>query len=496
MPARTPRMRVRKCPMLHAQIACTGWGCCNNMVAVSASPTKHTMSSKLKSRGRHYAPSDADRLAAAIRMHQQGQIQSAVEIYEKILSHSPDHVDALHFSAVAMHQTGDDHGALARLARVMKLAPDHFDAHNNRGNILKKLGRLDEAEADYRRALAIRPGNADALNNLGTILRERGQLEQAEAAFREVIAHDPKHPAAWQNLGNTLIFMDRIAEAIEAHREAVRLAPMSPPAYHYLAAVLSANHLLDEAKAVCEKWIGIFPQDPRARHMLAACTGQETPRRASDDYVRAEFAGFAASFDDNLAKLDYRAPTLLAGEVGRLLGEHRIEDVTLDAGCGTGLCGAFLRARSKRLVGVDLSPEMVELARKRELYDELVVDELTAYLRKHEAVFDLIVSADTLVYFGDLGEVLPAAARALVPGGILAYTVERSSAAEAPSGYRIQPSGRYGHSREYLAAKLTAAGFGDLAFHEVHLRKEAGNWVEGFLVSARLPAASHASPPP
>lgn len=439
---------------------------------------------------RGYAPSVVNRLTTAIRTHQRGEIDDAMAIYEEILRSAPDEVDALHFSAVAMHQKGDDHGALARLARVLKLVPDHFDAHNNRGNIFKKLGRLDDAEADYRCALEIRPRDVDALNSLGTVLRERGQLKEAEGKFREVIALAPEHASAWQNLGNTLILMERTTDAIDAYREAVRLAPMSSRAYHYLVAVLSAQGLLDEAEAVCGKWIERCPHDPRAAHMLAACTGQGAPKRASDDYVRAEFAGFAATFDSRLARLEYKAPTLLAGEVGRLLGEHRTQSAALDAGCGTGLCGSFLRARSKRLWGVDLSPEMVELARRRDVYDELVVDELTAYLRKHEATFDLVVSADTLIYFGDLGEVLPAAARAMVPGGILAFTVERAAGADAEAGYCIRPSGRYVHSREYLETTLEAAGFADLAFHEVHLRKEAGHWVEGYLVSARVPVAS------
>jgi len=455
------------------------------------------MSSRAKFRvKKRPAPSIADRLAAAVRMHQQGQVASAAEVYKKVLRDSPNHVDALHFLAVAMHQTGDHDAALDHLHRVLELAPEHFDAHNNRGNILKKLGRLDEAEADYRRALTLRPKDADALNNLGTVLRERGRLQEAEATFRQVIALAPEHAAAWQNLGNTLIFMERIADAIEAHRQAVKLAPMSARAYHYLVAVLAANDLMDEARDVCGRWIGLFPNDPRARHMQAACTGEATPGRASDDYVRAEFAGFAASFDTNLAKLEYRAPTLIAGEIGRLLGEHGLQTAAaLDAGCGTGLCASFLRPRSKHLTGVDLSPEMVELARKREVYDELVVDELTTYLCKHAAAFDLIVSGDTLVYFGDLGEVLPAAARALRPGGILAFTVEKVAAAEAPQGFRIRPSGRYGHSRDYLTETLAAAGFRDTSFHEVGLRKEAGQWVEGFLVSARLPTESQPSMP-
>jgi len=438
-------------------------------------------------------PSIGDRLAAAIRLHQQGQATAASAVYKDILRESPDHVDALHFLAIAMHQTGDQPAALAHLKRVLDLAPDHFDAHNNRGNILKSLGRLDEAEADYRRALELRPRNADALNNLGTVLRERGQFEEAEAAFREVVAIAPDHPAAWQNLGNTLIFMDRLDDAVEAHRQAVRLAPMSARAYHYLVAVLCAKGLLDEAEKVCRLWQALFPNDPRARHMLAACTRETTPGRASDDYVRAEFDGFAASFDTNLAKLEYKAPTLLAGEVARLLGERGVRDAILDAGCGTGLCGPFLRPHSRRMVGVDLSKEMVERAHKRSLYDELVVDELTAYLRVQASAFDLVVSADTLVYFGDLAEVLPAARGALVPGGILAFTVERVPATQAPSGYCIRPSGRYGHTRDYLEATLSAAGFCDLAFQEVDLRREAGEWVGGFLVSAKVAGESETS---
>lgn len=439
---------------------------------------------------KNYSPCTADRLAAAVRMHQLGQITPAVAIYKKVLSDCPDHVDALHFLGVALHQLGDHDGGLAHLDRVLELAPEHPDAHNNRGNILKKLGRLDEAEAEYRRVLALRPDEGNALNNLGTVLRSRGQFEQAAAVFRQVIALVPDHGSAWQNLGHTLSALERHDEAIEAHREAVRLVPQSPSAYYYLGAVLAANGRSAEAREVFERWLARFPSDPRARHMLATCTSEAAPSRASDDYLRAEFAEFATSFDAKLAQLEYKAPALIAEAVTQLLGDHRPAGAVLDAGCGTGLCATFLRARSGRLTGVDLSPEMVALADKRKLYDELVVEELTAFLRHHEASYDLIVSADTLVYFGDLGDVLTAAARALVSNGILAFTVERIARAETAHGYRLQPSGRYAHCREYLTAALTGAGLADIGLREVTLRKEAGRWVEGFLVSARL-AADH-----
>jgi predicted TPR repeat methyltransferase len=353
--------------------------------------------------------------------------------------------------------------------------------------VYKELGRLDEAEADYRCVLAVRPDDLGALNNLGTVLRQRGDLEAAAATFRTVVARQPAHAPAWQNLGNVLGQCNQFEEALAAHREAVRLAPQSPDCHRNLGAMLIAVGQVAEATDVYQRWRERFPDDPRAQHFVAACTGQAVPGRASDDYVRAEFNGFAASFDEVLGRLEYRAPTLVADELGRLYGGTPTGLDVLDAGCGTGLCGPLLRAAGKRLVGVDLSPAMIELARKRDLYDTLVVAELVSYLGEHPAAFDAIVSADTLVYFGALDAAVRAAARALRPAGVLIFTVEAVAAADAPAGYRINPHGRYSHTREYLLQVLTEAGFAPPSITAVTLRKEATEWVDGYLIGVRAP---------
>jgi predicted TPR repeat methyltransferase len=425
-----------------------------------------------------------DDLAVAIRQHQEGRIEEAAKFYRSVLAVSPDEVDALHFLGVAEHQLGRSEAALEYMGRALELMPDHPDALNNRGIVFKSLRRLDEAEADYRRALELRPKDANALNNLGTVRRERGDLEAAVAVFREVIALKPDHAGAWQNLGNALSGLERAEEALEAHREAARLAPKSADSYRYLGAVLYSLGRIEEAAEMYRKWHALFPDDPRARHLAAACSGDIVPARASDEYVRTEFDGFASSFDASLARLDYRAPTLVAEAVVQVFGEPTARLTVLDAGCGTGLCGPLLRPAARVLVGVDLSSAMVELARERKVYDTLVVEELTAYLRQHAETNDLIVSADTLVYFGDLAEVAAAAGKALLPGGALIFTVERAEPADAPSGYRINPHGRYSHTSDYLRRVLREAGFVDLAIREVTLRKEAEKWVDGWLATA------------
>ena len=67
----------------------------------------------------------------------------------------------------------------------------------------------------------------------------------------------------------------------------------------------------------------------------------------------------------------------------------------------------------------------------------------------------MIVSADTLVYFGPLEEVVAAADGALASGGRLIFTVEELEGAEQTPATRSGASGRYRHAREYVEAVLT-----------------------------------------
>ncbi len=59
---------------------------------------------------------------------------------------------------------------------------------------------------------------------------------------------------------------------------------------------------------------------------------------------------------------------------------------------------------------------MLSRARERGVYDELIEAELTDFLGRHPQSFDLIVSGDTLNYFGDLGPVFAAAGDSAAAG--------------------------------------------------------------------------------
>jgi len=426
-------------------------------------------------------------LSIAILLQQNEQWEAAADIYRSILEAEPDHADALHFSGVLAHQQARSEQAVALIERSLELEPDRADWHSNLGIVLQDRLKLDEAIVAYRRAIALDPDHANAHNNLGVVLRATNEVVEAEAAYRAAIRIDPEHSDAYNNLGVLLNGQKRTHEAAVCFSKVITLWPKHPEARRLLAIAHCTLGDVDKAVEVFEEWLDEEPDSPIARHMLAACSGREVPPRASDAFVEETFDSFAASFDSKLAQLSYRAPALVA----EMLAESGVEATksldVLDAGCGTGLCGPLIARFARRLVGVDLSEPMLAQARARNVYDELVKRELTDYLGDSTEAFDVIVSADTLVYFGELEDVAAASASALRPGGRLVFTVEELVGAEsAAAGYAISPTGRYRHTRQYLERVLAKANLRS-EIVPAELRLEAGDPVQGFVVGGTKP---------
>jgi predicted TPR repeat methyltransferase len=421
-------------------------------------------------------------LAVAILLQKNEDYAAAHEVYRRVLEAAPEHPRALHYAGLLAHQQGRNDEALALIERGLVLQPNEADWHSNLGIVLQSAARLDEAIDAYRSAIAIDPSHANAHNNLGVLLRARGEPAEAEAAYRTAIRLDPAHIDAWTNLGILLNALKRTQEAAACYSKVITLRPKHRDARKLLAMAHCTLGEVDEAAGIFEEWLAEEPDDPIARHMLAACTGRGVPQRASDGFVRTTFDSFAASFESKLAKLSYRAPALIAAMLAEcgLEPAHRLD--VLDAGCGTGLCGTLVAPFARTLSGVDLSEGMLKQAAEKNIYQTITRAELTAYLRDHHETFDLIVSADTLVYFGELSDVIATAARALRPNGLLVFTLEHAIGQD-DTAYRLERHGRYSHGQNQVERLLTTAGLRP-KIAQAELRMEAGTPVPGLVVGA------------
>jgi predicted TPR repeat methyltransferase len=418
----------------------------------------------------------------AIRLQQNDQLAEAHAIYKGIFEVAPEHPVALHYAGVLANQMGRHDEAVGLIEKSLALVPEHADWHNNFGIVLQSHGRFDDAIVAYKRAIALDPAHANAYSNLGVLLRATEKPVEAEEAYRTAIRLNPNHIDAHNNLGILLNSLRRTEEAVACFCRAIVLRPKDPEARRLLALAHCTLGEVDEAIRIFEQWLEDEPGDPLATHMLAACTGRGVPARASDPYVENVFDRFAASFESKLQKLLYRAPRL----VGAMLEDAGLPasktlDV-LDVGCGTGLCGPLVAPYARRLTGVDLSAGMLEQAKEKHVYDDLIKGELTTYMRERPAAFDLIVSADTLCYFGALDEAVSATSQALRANGLFIFTLERM-VDESVSDYRLELHGRYSHSRSYVERLLAGARLtADIV--DADLRMESGVPVAGLVVRA------------
>jgi predicted TPR repeat methyltransferase/lipoprotein NlpI len=434
----------------------------------------------------HAEPSAAQRLQQAMQCHGGGRLDEAEAAYRAVLAAEPANPDALHLLGVLQAQRGRHDEAAVLIAAAIAANPHEPMFHNNLGNVCTERGRLDEAEASYLRALQLDGSRVDALNNLGVLLGARGNADGAEQVLRRVIELAPGFADARQNLANHLFRCGRLPEAVQQCMDGLVVAPRSAVLRRLLGVSYSMLGMKEEATAVWRAWLQAEPGNVLAEHHLRACTGEDVPARAADAYVQRVFDGFAASFDAKLASLSYRAPQLVTQAVARHGGAPQRDRDVLDAGCGTGLCAPLLAPWARHLAGVDLSAGMLEKARARGGYDELVQGELVAFLRERGRCWDLIVSADTLCYFGALEAFAAAAAASLRPQGRLVFTVEALDAAGGDAGadHRLLEHGRYSHRRGYVQGVLQAAGLDVLEISGAVLRTEGGEPVHGWVVAA------------
>jgi predicted TPR repeat methyltransferase len=103
------------------------------------------------------------------------------------------------------------------------------------------------------------------------------------------------------------------------------------------------------------------------------------------------YDNWAEDYERRILSYGYSTPAVAAGFLGRYVEPE--DGTVLDAGAGTGMMGEILIPLGyKDLVGIDISPNMLELARKKGVYKDLRQMELGGKLDLPTDAFSAVVS--------------------------------------------------------------------------------------------------------
>jgi predicted TPR repeat methyltransferase len=163
--------------------------------------------------------------------------------------------------------------------------------------------------------------------------------------------------------------------------------------------------------------------NPFLERVYAASTAAES---------RDLYNQWAKQYDKDLEAEDYAFPKIAAQALFEALGgrpDHDgmpLENVSiLDAGCGTGLVGIQLsKLGARNIVGLDISPGMLEVARNTGVYSALEEVDLSGPIAKPDNSVDSVICVGTLTR-GHVGPkpVLEEFARIVKKGGLIVATV-------------------------------------------------------------------------
>ncbi len=409
--------------------------------------------------------------------YQQGQFIEAEKHFTAALKAKSDYIHAMYNLALALKAQGKTEEAVASLMAIIEVKPNYIRAHFLLAKLLIDKKLYDDAEEHFQTMVSIQSNDINILTEILACWLERDQYEKAKIYCEKILKLAPDNIEILYNLGIIETKLNHPKEALFCYQKVLKINPDYFPALNNIAVLYLNLREVETAKTYFQKALKLQPDNKSIQYTLSALSGQQVFRDAPQEYIKNLFDGYADHFEKHLKEgLEYKVPELLKQHLQAHIKEAKPNWNILDLGCGTGLSGQLFKSLAKTLIGVDLSPKMIEVAKQKNCYDELVVTDILSYLADKVEVFDLILAADVFVYQGDLESIFLACYKSLTKKGLFAFTTEIYEGKD----FVMHATGRFCHSLEYVKKIAEKAGF-TLLFHtrdKTRLQKDQS--IEGY----------------
>lgn len=171
-----------------------------------------------------------DALHAAAIMHNSGNLDDAIAIYEGILKLNPNDFDANHLLGIARRAQGRLAEAEALVSNAVRLRPGNIAAHKSLARVLGSAGKQDQVVAVQDRLTQLAPEDPDVWSERAVLRLAQGKHEEALEDIDRALALLPTHVNALNNRGVALIHLGRHAEALASLDTLLELKPDSADA--------------------------------------------------------------------------------------------------------------------------------------------------------------------------------------------------------------------------------------------------------------------------
>lgn len=439
-------------------------------------------------------------------------LEQAQFYIDKILEREPQNISAYLYQVELFDLAGDGDGIVATIQKIYPRYKDDVRVLCCAGTYATKFAKKEQARFlfklalkkdalfplfcqgfyDYlqsenreldavnylRQAEKVRPENKVVIYNLATMLPLVGKSEQAEVYYAKLNQiYDgqlsDKLKSGW---ADALFGARKYVEAFD-------MAKSISDTYYFKTGIenflqktlyLMAESNLTEAQVRAKKWREENQGNIVISHACTAVLQDEQEEELSPEYAQFVFDSFAPEFEKKLIGfLGYKGTELL----DHALSYYSIKDYmyrqVLDLGCGTGLMAIPIGmhcSSEARLIGVDVSGLMLDEARKKIMYTQLIQMDIKTFLQQSNYQYDLITMMDVSSYFVDLAFVLKLCYLNLLKGGIMIFSILTNS--DGKNG--LQMNGQYKHNAEQIEQDLQKIGFKLVNKSEAVLRKELG----------------------
>ncbi len=201
-------------------------------------------------------------------LYGQGEVDKAVELFNKTLAQLPDFVLARYDLAVAYRNQGNVDQAILEYEKALQINPNFPEALSNLGGQYFRVGKIDKAIETLKRAVQNFPNFIQANSNLGAVLNKKKRYEEAIPYLKKTVQLDPEFGMAYYNLGNAYFGVKEFKKARASLEKASNLGIEFVSLHWKLYEIHKESGDIERARKELNFILEIDPENEEAKQKL------------------------------------------------------------------------------------------------------------------------------------------------------------------------------------------------------------------------------------